>query len=446
MVRRLRPALWLLVLLVGISAACAATDDAPSGAVHILTADGSVGPVMDRYIDRGISRAEDTQAKLVVLRLDTPGGLNSSMESIVKRILDANVPVAVYVWPEGGRAASAGTFITMAGHIAAMSPNTRIGAASAVNADGSDIEGALGRKIEEDATALIRALAEERGRNADWAEAAVRDAIADHDRAALEQNVIDLRASSIEELLAAVDNTTVELRQGVSVELSGLQDAELVYTDVSFWERVLMVLANPTLASILISLGFLGLIFELSNPGIFFPGTIGAIAMILGFAGLGALPIDTAGLILIGLALVLFALELFVASGGILAVGGGIAFILGAIIAFRDTPAEFHPNRIVIGFLIVVVVGMFISLAVGLARVRRLERPSGFDALVGQATVARTPLTPQGYVFLEGERWKAEIDHGVAAEGDTLRVVGVDGFTLKVTKEAEHDANSTTTG
>jgi membrane-bound serine protease (ClpP class) len=334
----------------------------------------------------------------------------------------------------------------MAAHIAAMAPNTRIGAASAVMADGSDIEGALGRKIEEDATALIRALAEERGRNADWAESAVRDAIADNDRDALEQNVIDLRANSLGELLEAVDGSTVRLREGVTVELIGLTDAEIVYTNENFWEKVLNVLANPTLASILISLGFLGLIFELSNPGIFVPGVAGAIMMILGFVGLGALPIDTAGLVLIALALVLFAMELFIASGGILAVGGIVAFALGAVIAFRDTPAEFHPNRIVIGFLIVVVVGMFISMAVGLARVRRLERPSGFEALVGHSTVARTPLTPEGYVLLEGERWKAELDKGVAGVGDKLRVIGVEGFKLRVTKEADNDGDTTAPG
>lgn len=439
---RFRAVLWAVVLLGGVAVACAAEADAPDGAVHVLTATGSVGPVMDRYIERGIERAEENQAKLLVIRLDTPGGLNTSMQSIVRRIVESNVPIAVYVWPETGHAASAGTFITMAAHIAAMAPNTRIGAASAVNADGSDIEGAMGRKIEEDATALIRALAEERGRNADWAESAVRDAIADHDRAALEQNVIDLRAANLEELLAAIDGTDVRLREGVAVEMRGLTEAEVVYTNLSFWERILRVLANPTLASILISLGFLGLIFELSNPGIFVPGTAGAIAMILGFMGLGALPIDSAGLLLIGLALVLFALELFLASGGVLAVGGGIALVVGAIIAFRDTPAEFHPNRIVLGFLVVVVVGMFLSLAVGLARVRRIERPSGFDAMVGNHTVARTPLTPEGYVVLDGERWKAEIDEGIANIGDKLRVIGVEGFKLRVTKEDPDDAHS----
>jgi membrane-bound serine protease (ClpP class) len=431
-----------MVLVTGVAAACGPRDDTPENAVHVLTATGTVGPVMDQYIDRGISKAEANQARLVVIQLDTPGGLNTSMESIVKRILRSGVPVAVYVTPEGGRAASAGTFITMAAHIAAMAPNTRIGAASAVMAGGEDIGETLGRKIEEDATALIRALAEERGRNADWAEDAVREARANNDRDALELGVIDLRAATLDDLLEAIDDTDVRLREGVSVEMRGLTDAELVYTDMSFWERVLSVLANPTLASILIALGFLGLIFELSSPGTFIPGTAGAIAMILGFMGLGAMPIETAGLIFIGLALVLFAMEIFVASGGILAAAGAVSMVLGAIIAFRDTPAEFYPNRIVLGFLIVVVVGMFLSMAIGLARVRRIERPSAFEALVGETVVARTPLRPDGYVLLNGERWKAEIEDGVATTGDKLRVTSVEGFKLRVTKERDNDTDT----
>jgi len=436
MKRWYRSAFWLLVLSAGV-VACAANEEAPDGAVHILTADGTVGPVMDRYIDRGIERAEDSRASLVVIQLDTPGGLNTSMENIVKRILASGVPVAVYVSPPGGRAASAGTFITMAAHIAAMAPNTRIGAASAVNADGSDIEGALGRKIENDAAALIRALAEERGRNADWAESAVRDAISDPTDEAVAKGVVDLEAADIDDLLQQIDDRTIQLRPGVSVELGSVSTAPRVVTELSIWERVLEVLADPTLATILISLGFLGIIFELSNPGLFLPGTAGVIAVILGFVGLGTLPIETAGLVLIALALILFALELFLPSGGVLGAGGIVALLLGGVIAFRDTPTEFHPDRIVVAVLVVLVAGMFISLAVGLARVRKLERPAGTSALVGQTAIARTPLTPEGFVFIDGERWKARVEAGVAGTGERLRVTSVDGFTLRVRKEGD---------
>lgn len=425
-----------MALCLGI-VACSAEDDTPEGAVHVLTADGTVGPVMDRYIDRGIERAEDSRGTLVVIQLDTPGGLNTSMENIVKRILSSGVPVAVYVTPPGGRAASAGTFITMAAHVAAMAPNTRIGAASAVNADGSDIEGTLGRKIENDAAALIRALAEERGRNADWAEAAVRDAISDSTNDAVDKGVVDMKADDLDDLLIQLDGQTLQLRPGVTVELGTVSAAPRVTTSMSIWERVLEVLADPTLATILISLGFLGIIFELSNPGLFLPGTAGVIAIILGFVGLGALPIETAGLMLIALALVLFALELFLPSGGVLGAGGVAALLLGGIIAFKDTPTEFHPDRIVVAVLLVLVTGMFVSLAVGLARVRKLNRPAGTNALVGQTAIARTPLTPEGFVFIDGERWKAHVEGGAAGAGERLRVISVDGFTLRVRKDLD---------
>jgi membrane-bound serine protease (ClpP class) len=427
----------LLVALLGFAGACAAEDDAPSGSVHIITATGSVGPIMDRYIDRGIDRAEGSQAKLVVIQLDTPGGLSSSMERIVKRILDANVPVAVYVTPAGGKAASAGTFITMSAHIAAMAPNTRIGAASAVNADGSDIEGALGRKIENDAVAFIRALAELRGRNADWAESAVRDATADNAKDALALGVVDYVAADLDELLSTVDGSTITLRAGTTVELRGLMDAARVETNLTVWERILEVLADPTLATILISLGFLGLVFELSNPGLIFPGVAGLIAIILGFIGFGALPVETGGLILIAVGLTFLALELFVPSGGILGTGGVVALLLGVIIAFRDTPTDLQPNRIVLAVLAFFVVSAFLSITVGLARMRKMGVQTGAETLIGQVAVARTPLAPDGYVFLQGERWRASLERGAAHEGDRLRVTAADGLHLTVAKEEE---------
>ena len=432
--RVFRLATFLLLLVAGILAACG-SDDGPDDGIHVLKADGEVGPVMARFIDRGIDHAEDTQAKLVVIELDTPGGLSTSMEDIVKRILDSNVPVAVYVTPPGGKAASAGTFITMAAHIAVMAPNTRIGAASAVNADGSDIEGTLGRKIENDAAAFIRALAEERGRNADWAESAVRDAESLNADAALELNVIDQVAISLDDLLEEHDGRTIRIREGLTAELQGLTTAPRHEVSLTLWERILEVLANPTLASILISLGFLGLIFELSNPGLILPGVAGVVAMILGFLGFGVLPVETAGIVLIALALVFFALELVVPSGGILGGGGIVALLLGGIIAFYDQPADVQPNRIVLAVLLFVVVGGFVSLALGLARFRKLQAAIGTEALIGQVAIARTRLSPEGYVFLHGERWHASLESGSANEGERLRVVGADGLNLKVSKE-----------
>lgn len=433
-------ALGIGMLLLPLSAC--GSDRVPPDAVHVLEVDGAIGPIVERYIDRGIERAEESQARLVVILLDTPGGLSTSMEAIVKRFLRASVPVAVYVYPPGGRAASAGTFITMAAHVAAMAPGTRIGAASAVNIDGSDIEGTLGKKIENDAVALIRALAELRGRNAEWAESAVRDAASVNADEALRIGVVEFEEPDMESLLRALDGRELDLRPGVTFALGNVSEAPRVDTEMTAWERFLELLADPTLASILISLGFLGLIFELSNPGLIFPGVAGAIAMLLGFLGLGALPVETAGIALIALALIFFALELFVPSGGILGAGGLVALILGGMIAFRDTPPELQPNRIVLGILAFVVVGVFVSIALGLARMRRIPAVIGLEAMIGKPAVARTPLTPEGFVVIQGERWRARMTEGQAREGERVRIVGAEGFELLVQKEEPGDGTT----
>ena len=433
-VRLLRRAFLLLVLVAGIVAACGA-DDPERGAIHLLRLDGGIGPITERYIDRGITKAEDEGARLIIIEMDTPGGFSTSMREMVQRIEASDVPIVVYVSPWGARAASAGTFVTMAAHVAVMAPNTSIGAAAAINADGSDLEGTLGKKVENDAVAFIRGIAELRGRNADWAEEAVREAVAATQTEAVELNVVDFVAGDIDEILERIDGTAVELKPGVMVTLTGLPEAQRVRTGMTVWERMLEHLANPTLATILISLGMLGLFFELSNPGAIFPGVAGVLAIAVGFLALGVLPVDTIGLVLIGIALVFLALELFVPSGGILAGGGLVALILGAIIAFRDTPTEFQPNRILVGVLGFLLVVMFTSMAIGLTRMRKIKRSTGTEALVGRMAVARTPLTPDGMVFIEGERWRAELEDGSAAEGEQVRVVSADGLRLRVRKE-----------
>lgn len=437
--KAVRLALPALMLAIGIAVACGGSERA-AGAVYLLRIDGGIGPITERYLDRAMGEAEESGARLIVIGMDTPGGFSSSMREIVQRIEAADVPVAVYVSPWGARAASAGTFITMAAHVAVMAPNTSIGAASAVNADGSDIEGDLGRKVENDSVSFIRGIAELRGRNADWAERAVRRSVSATQTEAVELNVVDFTASDLDELLERIEGSTVELRPGATVTLTGLPEAERVNANMTIWERVLEVLANPTLATILISVGTLGLIFELSNPGLVLPGTVGVLAIIVGFLAFGALPVETAGLLLIGAALFFFALELFVPSGGILAGGGLVALVLGAIIAFRDTPTEFQPNRILVGVLGVLLATVFVSMAVGLARMRKMRSVTGTEALVGRMAVARTPLAPDGLVFIEGERWRAVLeDGGDVSEGERVRVVSASGLRLLVRKEKESE-------
>jgi len=433
--RRLRIVTFLVVLAAGIALA-GCSDKSEPNAVHVLRPNGSVGPIMERYIDRGIDRAEANDAKLVVIELDTPGGLDSSMRKIVQRIQASDVPVAVYVWPPGGRAASAGTFITMAGHIAAMAPNTSIGAASAVNADGSDIEGTLGRKVENDAVAFIRGIAELRGRNADWAEQAVREAVAVNQTEAVELNVVDFVANDLPDLLAQADGRTITLRPGTIVQLEGLTTAPIVRTDMTVWERVLDVIADPSVASILIAIGFFAILAELMNPGMTVPGVAGVIAILLGFLGFGVLPVDTTGLILIALGLGLLALEIFL-PGGILGIGGLVALILGGIIAFRDTPSDLRPPTPLVIALAVILGAIFLSTGMAVARVRKIRVAIGTESLIGKTAVVRTPLSPDGYVFIEGERWRAELEHGTAQEGEKVRIVGADGLKLRVEQLAK---------
>lgn len=434
--RRFGLGLLLVLGVVGLLAGACSSESAPPGAIHVLEDDGDVGPIMEHYLDRGISRAEDNQAKLVVIELDTPGGLDSSMRAIVQRFERATVPIAVYVSPAGGRAASAGTFITMAANIAAMAPNTSIGAASAINSDGSDIGGTLGKKIENDAVAFIRGIAELRGRNADWAEQAVRDAVAVNQTNAVQLHVVDFVANDLQDVLRQSEGRTVTLRPGTTVTLQGLQSAPIVHTDLTAWEKFLDFLADPTLASLLITLGFFGLIFELGNPGLIFPGVAGGIAIILGFLGLGVLDVGTAGLVLIGVALLLFILELFVPSG-ILGAGGAVALILGGIIFFRDTPADVRPPLWLLIVLGLVILAIFAAIAWNVAKLRNLVVTTGTQALIGKIAVARTPLSPEGLVFIQGERWKAELEEGSAREGERVRIIGAQGLRLRVRKEAD---------
>jgi len=424
----------LLVLAAGLVISACSGDSAPPGAIHVIEADGDVGPIMERFLDRALNRAEEDQAKLAVIELDTPGGLDSSMREIVKRLERATVPVAVYVYPPGGRAASAGTFITMAGNLAVMAPSTSIGAASAINADGSDIGGTLGRKVENDAVSFIRGIAELRGRNADWAEQAVREAASVNQSRAVELKVVDYVANDLDDLLAQAEGRTLTLKPGTTVTLQELRAAPVVHTKMTGWEKFLDFLSDPTVASLLITLGFFGLIFELGNPGLIFPGVAGGIALILGFLGFNVLPVETAGLALIGVALVLFLLELFVPSG-FLGAGGVVALILGGIIAFRDTPADARPPAWLMAVLGFVIVGIFISIATTVARVRRITVATGTQALIGKVAVARTPLAPEGFVFIQGERWKAHLESGSADEGEKVRIVGAEGLRLRVEKE-----------
>jgi len=419
----------LVATLVLAAAACGPGGE--PGAVHILTTDGEVNPVMERYIDRGIDNAEDNQASAVVIRLDTPGGLVTSMEDIVQRILAADVPVIVYVWPPGGKAASAGTFITMASHVAAMAPSTRIGAAHPVGAGGEDIEGNLGDKVTNDAVALIKSIAHQRGRNEQWAEDAVRKSVSVFQDEAVQLNVVDLVANDLPSLLAAVDGRTVQLPQRETVLATN--NAPLVYNDMNVIERFLDIISDPNITFLLLSLGSLALIYEFVAPGHIFPGVFGAIAVIIAFFSLSVLPFNWAGLALILVAFVLFVLELFVTSHGILGIGGVVALILGGILLTSGNPPEFQVSKWLIYGLAAGIGAFFLFVVTSIIRVR-LQPALVTTTLVGRQAVARSPLDPTGMVFLNGEYWSATAEEGRVEPGERVVVTGMDGLRLIVSK------------
>ena len=420
----------ILGVLVLVAAACG-PGGAP-GAVQILTTNGEVNPVMESYIDRGIDNAEDHQATAVVIRLDTPGGLSTSMESIVKRILAADVPVIVYVWPPGGRAASAGTFITLAAHVAAMAPSTRIGAAHPVGAGGEDITGTLGDKVTNDAVALIRSIADARGRNADWAEQAVRQSVSITQDQAVQMNVVDLVANDLPSLLTAVDGRTIQLPQRETVLAT--KNAPLVYNDMNVFENFLDLISDPNIAFLLLSLGGLALVYEIVAPGHIFPGVFGAIALILAFFSLSVLPFNWAGVALILVAFVLFVLELFVTSHGILGIGGIVALILGGILLTSGNQAGFQVSKWLIYGLAAGIGAFFLFVVTSIIRVRRMPAVVT-TTLVGRQAVARSPLDPTGLVFLDGEYWSATVEEGQVEPGELVVVTGMQGLKLTVRKQ-----------
>lgn len=426
----------LLLALITPLATVFAQPDEPPPTVALLELDGAVTPVMAMYIERGIDDAVERGDSAVIIRMDTPGGLSSSMDDIIDEILASPIPIIVYVAPEGSRAASAGMYITIAAHVAAMAPVTNIGSATPVQlgGEGSSDETAMDRKVVNDAVARARELAELRGRNADWAEDAVRDAVNVGASEAAELNVIDFVATDLDDLLLQADGREVVVSSGsTTVETA---NATVDTIEMSFFERVMQVIVDPNVAFILLSLGTLGLIFELSNPGTIFPGVVGALMMIIGFFALGTLESNVAGFALIALAFALFILEVFVVSGGLLTVGGLVAFIAGGLLLSNsNNPEVLQISRTVV-FTVGILIALFFFFVVGsVARTFRAPPHSGVDVLIGQRAEVRRELNPEGSVFLHGELWRAVTADGELIEkGDTVEVVERSGMTLTVRK------------
>lgn len=399
--------------------------------VYVARVEGIIAPSLGDFFVSTIRKAEDGGAHAIIFELDTPGGLDTSMRVIIKEILRSPVPVIVYVSPSGARAASAGAFITIAAHVAAMTPGTNIGAAHPVQMGGGEADEEMTRKIENDAAAYIRGLAERRGRNATWAEDAVRKSVSVTATEALSLKVIDFVAANRSDLLAKIDGRTVETGAG-KITLK-TKTAKIVEVEMGLRERVLSVISNPTIAYILLILGMAGLYFELSTPGAILPGVLGGICLILAFYAFHTLPINYAGLLLIILGLILFIAEVKVVSHGILTVGGIVAMILGSLMLI-DSPAPFLQISLSAILGVTAATTAFFVFAIGAVfRAHRRQPATGREGLVGQAGVARTRLTPDGLIFIRGEIWNATCDEGVEP-GEQVQVTGVTGLKLKVKK------------
>jgi membrane-bound serine protease (ClpP class) len=384
--------------------------------------DNDVNPVTADYVIDQIERANEDRYDAVVILLDTPGGLADAMKDIYEAELASRVPVVVYVSPEGARAASAGVWIGQAADILAMAPQTNIGSSTPVSVGGEDIQEDLRNKVVNDAAASLRGLAREHGRNARWADRAVRHGSNLNAREALEMNVIDVISPSLPALLNQIDGReTVPKMLVLNTEGANVERVEM-----SLWKKVLDTLVDPNLIVILMSLGVLGITIELWSPGLIFPGTVGAISLIIGLFGLQILPVSAAGLLLMLLAAGFFVAELFVVSHGALALAGAAAFVVGSLMLF-DPAGESYQVSVEVALAVAAAMALMVGLVVAkLVQVRRAEVVTGQEELLGEVGVVRQALDPVGLVFVHGELWRAKTAGGPIGPGERVRVEGLD--------------------
>ena len=426
--------LSLCLMLCGLWLWCVPVTIGADTVINVHQVEGVINPVVVEYMTDSIRRAEEAKNMAVIFQLDTPGGLVDSTREIVKALLNASVPTVVYVAPSGARAASAGTFITMAAHIAAMAPGTNIGAAHPVSGEGKDIEGDMRQKAENDLAAFARSIAEKRQRSAEWAEKAVRESVAVTEVEAREQRVIDLIAEDIPDLVKQLDGRQVILASGaVTLHTAG---ATVRVQQMTWRQRLLAALSHPQIALMLLSLGSIGLLVELYNPGLIFPGVVGALALLLAFYSLQTLPINYTGLLLIGLGMVMFILEIKVTSFGMLFLGGVVAMSLGALMLI-DSPEEYL--RIPLSTIVLVVgttAGLFLFVVGAAVRSVGRKPVSGQEGMLGAIGTAKERLDPTGTVFVQGTLWSARSTVPIEA-GATVRVVRVEGLKLTVEQVTE---------
>ncbi len=421
--------LWLALLLSGAMSAVA--QESAARHVNVLEIEGPVTPIMISYIERGISTSESDGAEALIIKLNTPGGQLDLMNEIVQALQEARVPTVVYVSPRGAYAASAGTLITLAAHVAAMAPSTTIGAASPVGSEGEDLGETMEQKVKEDLKAQARTLTARRGEEASaWAESAVEEAKAATAEEALEIGVIDFVAVDLGDLLAQMDGFGINMDgQEVTLHTAGAQIREL---PMNLVEQFLHTITNPTIAFILLTIGINAILFELSSPGGYAAGVVGALCLLMAFYALGVLPVNYTGLILIALAFVLFVADLKAPTHGVLTAGGIASLIAGALLLFNSPLYRVSITAVV---SVAVVTGLFFAFAVAkVVLAHRKPAVTGREGLIGRTAQARTALEPDGTVFIKGEFWDATALDGPIEAGESVEVVAAEGFRLQVKK------------
>jgi len=415
--------LFLFLLLVSVNE------------IIVADLDGVISPASSSYLIRVVETAEKENAACLIFKIDTPGGLDVSMREITKRILNADIPVVVYVSPKGARAASAGVFILYASHVAAMAPGTNIGAAHPVSMGGGEMDSVMIEKVTNDAVAYLKALAKERGRNEDWAERSVRESASVDAATALELGVIEIVAEDEGALIEMLDGRKIKVNEGELV--INTRDSRVREIKMTLRERLLLLLTNPNIAYVLLLLGIYGLFFELQNPGMIFPGVVGGICLILGFYSLHVLPVNYAGLALIVLSAILFILEIYVTSQGLLTIGGIVALVFGSLILFESDVPYLRVSWEVIMLVVIIIAALVIFVVALGVKAQFRKRSTGSEGIIGEVGTAKTKVNAEGgTVFVHGEFWNATSDTPIKAR-QKVRVVSVSAMVLKV--EAAHE-------
>ena len=430
----LKTIIFIGLVALGAGVLAAQSKDAAAPHVDLIAIDGSINPAVDDFLRESIARAKNNGARALVVQLDTPGGLLTSTRTMVKEMLGAQVPVMVWVGPSGAGAGSAGVFITLAAHVAAMAPGTNIGAAHPVAGGGQEVKGVMGEKIENFTASFSESIAQKRGRNAEWAIEAVRKSVAITESDALKKNVIDIVAKDIDDLLKQADGRKVDL-DGKIVVLA-LKDAKVIRHEMSLKQKVLNTLADPNIAYLLMMAGLLGLYMEFSHPGVIFPGVVGAICLLLALASFQLLPLNYTGLTLIALGIGLLVAEMFVPSFGFLGIGGIIALAIGSLFLFDTESSDLIVDRSIVFTAVGTVGAIMLALSYLVFKSQKLIQTTGMDGLIGEIGEVRVKLGPAGKVFVHGEYWNAAAD-GEIDVGEKVEVIGYQGMRLNVRRSSK---------